>query len=387
MRVLSVRDRTVAISRYPDPAVGPGELDTTIVAIETDVRKGGKPVVGFGFTSVGRFGQSGLIRERFAPRLTAATPEQLTNGAGDNFDPFRAWDCIMRGEKAGGHGERSVAVGALDMAVWDAAAKIADQPLFRFIASLTGTPEPAASLPVYAAGGYPYPTHDIANLTDEIQRYLDDGYTNIKMKIGTLLLAEDLKRIEAALTLLPGGEHLAVDAMNRYSANEAMYAAQALAPYQLRWFEDMCDPLDFETHAQIADGYPFPLAVGEALFSAADCLNLLRYARLRPAKDVLLFDPAHCYGIPGYRSILEVLDANGWPRRACQPHGGHLFSLHVAAGFGLGGSEANPLNFQPFGGFSDDAAVEDGRIRLPEAPGIGFETRASLRSLFESLLG
>jgi L-alanine-DL-glutamate epimerase-like enolase superfamily enzyme len=148
----------------------------------------------------------------------------------------------------------------------------------------------------------------------------------------------------------------------------------------------MCDPLDFETHAHIAETYAPPLAVGEALFSAADARNLIRYGGMRPDRDVLLFVPAHCYGLPGYLQILQVLDTAGWSREACQPHGGHLFSLHIAAALGLGGSEANPDNFQPFGGFSDDTVVDNGSVRPPEAPGVGFETRKALYALFRSLL-
>ncbi|WP_345607210.1 enolase C-terminal domain-like protein [Pseudonocardia adelaidensis] len=206
------------------------------------------------------------------------------------------------------------------------------------------------------------------------------------MKIGGRELAEDLERVEAVLALLPSGERLAVDAMNRYDPDQAVHVAGALAPYGLRWFEDVCDPLDFAAHARIAELYAPPLAAGEALFSAADARNLARYGGLRPDRDVLVFDPAHCYGLPGYLQIVQVMEAAGWSRAAFQPHGGHLFSLHVAAALGLGGSEANPHNFQPFGGFADGAVVEDGFARPPDAPGIGFETRSALHALFRSLL-
>jgi L-alanine-DL-glutamate epimerase-like enolase superfamily enzyme len=389
-RIVEVRERTVPISRYSDRVPGRGgNLDTSVVAVVTDALREGRPVVGYGFSSIGRFGQGGLIRERFAPRLVAAG-RRLVSGAGAGIDPFRAWDHMMEGEKPGGHGERCVAVGALDMAVWDAAAKIAGEPLHRFLADATagatGRRCGSGRIPVYAAGGYPFPADDIPRLTDEVRGFLDQGFTHVKIKIGSGPLALDLRRIEAVLSLLPGGSHLAVDAMNRYTPDEAVRAARALAPYRLRWFEDMCDPLDYETHARIAASYPLPLAAGEALFSAADTRNLMRYGGLRPDLDMLVFDPAHCYGLPGYLQILQVVDAAGWKRDAVQPHGGHLFSLHVAAGLGLGGSEANPHNFQPFGGFSDGAVVADGSVRPPEAPGIGFETRSGLRELFGSLV-
>lgn len=387
MRIVEVREKTVPISRYADPAISSGGLNTTVVAVITDVRRGGEPVVGYGFSSIGRFGQSGLIRERFVPRLLAAGEAQQATEAGDNIDPFRAWDCMMEGEKPGGHGERCVAVGTLDMALWDAAAKIAGEPLYRFLSGLLGRPVGRIAVPVYAGGGYYFPSDDIPRLTDEVHHFLNQGYTHIKIKIGGRPLAEDLKRIDAVLALLPGGNHLAVDAMNAYTPAAAIEAAQALADYRLRWFEDICDPLDFETHAQVARTYDQPIAAGEALFSLADARNLIRYGGPRPDRDILLFDPVHCYGVPEYIKIIKVLEDNGWSRAACHPHGGHLFSLHVAAGLGLGGSESNPHNFQPFGGFGDGDKVEAGAVRPPETPGIGFESRSRLYKVFRSLLG
>src|SRR5262245_19466832 len=291
---------------------------------------------------------------------------------------------MMRDEKPGGHGERCVAVGTLDMALWDAAAKIAGQPLYRFLS--VGAGDIRTAVPVYAGGGYYFPSNDIDGLTDEIRRFLDHGYTHVKIKIGGLPFAEDRRRIEAVLSLLPGADHLAVDAMNRYTPESAIRVAKALEPYRLRWFEDMCDPLDFAAQAQIARAYEPPLAAGESLFSLADARNLLRYGGLRADRDVLLFDPVHCYGLAEYLRIVAMLQEYGWSRAGCQPHGGHLFSLHIAAALGLGGSEANPDNFQPFGGFADGAVVSNGRTYPPEAPGIGFETRSQLYKVFRSLL-
>src|SRR5215471_13976644 len=157
MRIVDIRERTIPISRYSDPQIPSDGLNTTVVAIVTDVHRNGAPVVGFGFSSIGRFGQSGLIRERFAPRLLAAREDELATRSGDNLDPFRAWDCMMKGEKPGGHGERCVAVGTLDMALWDAAAKIADKPLYKYIGDLLGLEGANTPAPVYAGGVYYFP--------------------------------------------------------------------------------------------------------------------------------------------------------------------------------------------------------------------------------------
>ena len=385
MRIIDIRERPVSISRYRDPRIPSGGLTTSLVAIVTDVVRTGRPVVGYGFASIGRYAQSGLIRERFAPRLLQAAAQDITTDDGANLDPFRAWTVMMTGEKPGGHGERCVAVGTLDMALWDAAAKIADVPLHRFLADRLGRNAVASQVPVYASGGYPYPDNDIAALSAEIRHFADLGFTHVKIKIGAANLDHDLRRIEAAAAQLADSEHLAVDAMNTYGPDMSVAAATALARFGLWWFEDICDPLDFATHARIAARYDPPIAAGEALFSAAGAALLDRHAGLRRGRDILLFDPVHCYGLPGYLQIIDTLTAAGWPRGAFWPHGGHLFSLHLVAALGLGGAEINPLAFHPFHGPLAALPVNAGRIHLPDVPGIGFELHDDAWRAFRSL--
>ncbi|HYZ01385.1 MAG TPA: enolase C-terminal domain-like protein [Candidatus Binatia bacterium] len=378
MRIVDVRERSIPISRYADPDLPSGGLTTSLVAVRTDVLREGRPVVGYGFSSIGRFAQSGLIHERFAPRLLAA-PDAA------QLDPFRAWEAMLHGEKPGGHGERCVAVGTLDMAIWDAAAKIAGLPLHRFLAVRLGRDTTSNPVPVYAGGGYPYPTDDVRRLTSEVRELLALGFERVKIKVGAAPLAEDRRRIEAVLALLPAAGRLAVDAMNAYGPVEALGAAAELDPYDLWWFEDVCDPLDFETLAAVAEAYRGPIAAGEALFSDAEAKLLDAYGGLHRDRDVLLFDPVHCYGLPGFLRIVDALEGGGWPRSSFWPHGGHLWCLHVVAALGLGGAEVNPLSFWPVGGLSDGQAVRDGCAELPEAPGVGFETKADLYALFREL--
>src|SRR6187200_1520474 len=114
------------------------KMTTSLVAVVTNVERNGKRVVGYGFNSNGRYGQGGLIRERFRPRLLEADATSLLDATGDNLDPDRCWAAMMQNEKPGGHGERSVAVGTIDMAIWDAVAKIAGRPLFRLLADRYG---------------------------------------------------------------------------------------------------------------------------------------------------------------------------------------------------------------------------------------------------------
>src|SRR5258708_6718338 len=221
-------------------------MTVSVLALITDVMREGRPVVGFGFNSNGRYAPSGLLRDRFIPRLKAADPEALVDEGGENLDPMRIWDAVMRNEKPGGHGERSVAVGVLDMAVWDAVAKIAGLPLFRLLANRFRGGVFDDKVFVYAAGGYYYPEKDLSALQNEMRGYLDLGYSVVKMKIGGAPLPVDLRRIEAVLKILKNSNQLAVDANGRFDLEKAIAYAKALAPYLLRWYEEPGDPLDFE---------------------------------------------------------------------------------------------------------------------------------------------
>jgi L-alanine-DL-glutamate epimerase-like enolase superfamily enzyme len=387
VKIVAIRESTVPIkSKISNAYIDFSQMTVSVLAIITDVEREGKRVVGFGFNSNGRYAPSGLLRDRFIPRLTSAKPENIVDGSGENLDPFRVWDVLMKNEKPGGHGERSVAVGVLDMAVWDVVAKVAGVPLFRLLADRfrNGSFEPKVF--VYAAGGYYYPDKDLSALQDEMQSYLDLGYSVVKMKIGGIELSQDLRRIDAVLKLLKTPAQLAVDANGRFDLETALAYARALAPYQLRWYEEAGDPLDYDLQAKLSESYEPSMATGENLFSVQDARNLIRYAGLRPDRDVLQFDCALSYGLVEYLRILDMLKEHGWSSLRCIPHGGHQMSLHLAAGLGLGGNESYPGIFQPFGGFADGIPVQDSYVTLPEIPGVGFEAKAELYSVMKTLI-
>jgi L-alanine-DL-glutamate epimerase-like enolase superfamily enzyme len=359
-------------------------MTASVVAVISDVVRDGKPVIGYGFNSNGRYACKGLLEERFVPRLAAAD-------LGGAIDPHRAWDAMMTGEKPGGHGERSVAVGVLDMALWDLAAKLEDVPLRALIARRHGR-APETDVFVYAAGGYYRPGKDVARLVEELEGYKALGYEVCKIKIGGAPgeagdpLPGDLRRIEAALEVTGPG-NLAVDANGRFDLETAVRYAEALRGHPLFWFEEAGDPLDYALQAALAEVYPGPMATGENLFSRQDARNLLRHGGMRPDRDWLQFDPALAYGLVEYERILAMLPAHGFSARNCIPHGGHQMALNIAAGLGLGGNESYPEVFRPFGGFADGTPVEGGRVALPDAPGVGFETKAGLIASLRAATG
>lgn len=386
MKITAIRDITVPIrSEIRNAWISFTEMTASAVAIHTDAIRDGKPVVGYGFNSNGRYAQSGILRERMIPRLLNAPPGKLLDETTGKLDPARAWQVMMTNEKPGGHGDRSVAVGILDMALWDLAAKLEGKPLYRLLAERYRQSKADESVYVYAAGGYYYPGKDVPALLDEMRSYLDLGYSTVKIKIGGASLAEDIKRIEAVLALLGPGQDLAVDANGRFDLDLAIKYAEALNAYPLKWYEEPCEPLDYEVLGKVASVSKNPVATGENIFSTPDSLNLVRYGGLSRERDYLQMDPALSYGLVEYLRTLEMLQKHQWSSRRCIPHGGHLMGLHLAAGLGLHGNESYPGVFQPFGGFADANKVEAGRVCLPDAPGLGIECKSNLYRIYRDL--
>ena len=386
MKITNIIEETKSISSdIKNAYIDFSKMTISLVAVCSDIKKNGKPVIGYGFNSNGRYGQGLLIRERFRPRLLEANSEDILNEKGNNFDPHKMWDIMMKNEKPGGHGERSVAVGTIDMAIWDLVSKIEEKPLYQLLAERYGNGKPNKTVFVYAAGGYYWPNQGLNGLTDEIKKYLDLGYSVVKKKIGGASLSEDCKRIEAILKILGPGEQLAVDANGRFDLETAINYGKALSQYNLFWYEEPGDPLDFELHKKLSQHYKGALATGENLFSVQDARNLIRYAGMRKEKDWLQFDCALSYGLVEYLKIIEMLKKNNWEISRCIPHGGHQMSLAIAAGLGLGGNESYPDLFQPYGGFPDGVKVENSFVNLPEINGIGFEGKSDLYSVMKKM--
>ena len=386
MKITNIIEETKPISsNIKNAYIDFSKMTLSLVAVCSNVIKNGKPVIGYGFNSNGRYGQGHLIRERFRPRILEAETNKFLNEEGNNFDPIKMWDIMMANEKPGGHGERSVAVGTIDMAIWDLVSKIEEKPLYQMLSEKYGNGNANRNVFVYAAGGYYWPDQGITGLTDEIKKYLDLGYSVVKKKIGGASLSDDCKRIEAVLKILGPNDKLAVDANGRFDLETAIKYAKALSKYNLFWYEEPGDPLDFELQRELANHYKGPMATGENLFSVQDARNLIRYAGMRKDIDWLQFDCALSYGLVEYLKIIDMLKEYEWDVSRCIPHGGHQMSLAIAAGLGLGGNESYPDLFQPYGGFPDGVKVENSIVTLPELNGIGFEGKSDLFAVMKEM--
>ena len=388
MRIREIRETAIPLKSSLRNAVFDfSEMTTSVVAVITDVVREGKPVVGYAFNSTGRYACGAQMRARFIPRILAAKPETLLDSAGDNLDPEKILACMMQREKPGGHTERSVAIGTIEVAVWDAVAKIAGKPLHCLLSERYNGGAAIDKVPCYVGGGWYGPGKGLKELQDEIRERLDQGYTTMKIKVGGASIPEDIGRVEAALKIVSSSENLAVDANAGFARTRALAYARALAPYRLRWFEEPTDPLDYALLAEVASIYDAPIGTGENLFSTQDVQNLVRFGGLRADRDIIQTDVPQSYGVVQFSRTLGMLKQEGWRRASVFPHGGNQMTLAIVGGFGLGGCEAYPGVFGVFAGFADDAKVENGYLRLPSRPGIGFEAQNSLYAVMRELAG
>ena len=386
MKIIEIQEKTVPISSEIQNAyINFKKMDCSVVAIKTDVKKDGKFITGYGFHSNGRYAVSELLTKRFIPRLKETKEENVLNNEGDNFSPEKIWKILMKNEKPGGHGERSTAVGAIDMAIWDIVSKIENVPLYEYLAKKYGDGTFKNKIFVYAAGGYYYPGKDIQMLQDEMKSYMDLGFTTVKMKIGGASLSDDLKRIESVLKLVGNGKNLCVDANGRFDLKTAIEYGKALEPLNLKWYEEAGDPLDFDLNSELSKNYKNSLATGENLFSMQDSRNLIRYGGMRKNIDWLQFDCSLSYGLVEYLRTLKMLKDNNWSSTRVIPHGGHQISCNIAAGLNLGGNEIYPSLFQPFGGFPDSSTVMDSYVTFPKFIGMGYENKKKLIDLLSKL--
>src|SRR5512143_2861828 len=169
MKIVTIRETMVALSapmRNADIAFD--AMTASAVAVVTDKHVGGRPLIGLGFDTIGRYGHGGLLRERFIPRLLAADAGDYAAETGDAIDPLRAWTVMMRNEKAGGHGDRAGAVGVLDAALW-------------VLAERFNAGRALARVPTYASGGHYRDGNEAAEIGAELASYRARGYTRFKI--------------------------------------------------------------------------------------------------------------------------------------------------------------------------------------------------------------
>lgn len=382
MRILAIHEKTIALpSPVHNASIGFSGMTASAIVMVSDIVRGGKSVCGLAFDSIGRYGHSGLLKERFIPRIIEAEPEAYQDEVHNNLDPFKLWNIAMQDEKPGGHGERSGAVGLIDAAAWDLIAKLADKPLWKLLAERFGDGQGQERVSVYASTGHYHMEDDIILLAEEVQRCIDLGFKTVKIKAGAASISEDLRRIDVALDAIDRAGALAIDCNGMMYLPEAENFIAALEDRELAWIEEPVGPLDFQSTKVLTGKTDLAIATGENLFSAADTRNLLLYGGLRPDRDLLQMDISLSYGIVEYLKILSEIEAQGWSRSQCIPHAGHLLAFNAAAGLELGGHETSPS-----GNFAPSSDVTDGIVIAADNPGVGFEKHIGFKEIFDEMI-
>jgi L-alanine-DL-glutamate epimerase-like enolase superfamily enzyme len=308
-------------------------------------------VEGLGYTyTVGAGGLAihALIERYLAPLLAGEDPTRTE----------ALWQKMWWALHYGGRGGPTVlAISAVDIALWDMAAKRARQPLWRHL----GGHDPR--VPCYAGGiDLQFPLDRLLAQSDDFRA---QGFRAIKMKVGRDLLHEDVARVAAMRRHLGDGFPLMADANMRWSADQAIRAARALAGHGLVWLEEPTIPDDVAGHARIVREGGHPIAAGENL------RTLWEFKQLIAAGGVTYPEPdvSNCGGVTAFMKICRLAEAFNLPVTS---HGVHDLTVHLLAA-------APNRSFLEVHGFGLDRflvetlRMEDGMAIAPERPGHGVE--------------
>lgn len=282
------------------------------------------------------------------------TPRLLGQDAGRIEDLHRRMWWILH--YGGRGGSASLAISAVDMALWDLCARRLGLPLWR----LLGGADPR--VPCYAGGiDLQFPLDRLLAQTDD---NLARGFRAIKMKVGRARLSEDVARVTAMRRHLGADFPLMVDANMRWGVDEAIRAARALREQDVYWLEEPTIPDDIEGHARILREGGLPVATGENLHTLHEFANMMRAGAVSfPEPDV-----TNCGGITAFMKIAHMAEGFNLPVTS---HGAHDVTVHLLAavpnrsyleahGFGLERYIAEPLR------------IEDGFAVAPDRPGHGI---------------
>ena len=257
-----------------------------------------------------------------------------------------------------GHaGPPVMALSVVDTALWDLLAQRAGLPLFRLLGASR------SSLPVYATGGWLGYSRE--ELVEEALALRERGFAHYKMKVGHSDWRIDVDRVGHLIEAVGDGMSVMVDANQGWSVPQAIAAGRALQALGVTWFEEPVDVEDVEGSARVAAEIDIPVAAGESLFTRHDFMRLIG----RRAADVAMPDLMRSGGPGEFMHIATLADWNDMP---VSSHAFTEVSAHLMAAC----PNAGLVELIP--GWADDLfdtppEIRDGRVHLPERPGLGFK--------------
>ena len=285
------------------------EMTTSIVKVTID--NGSKLINGYAFNSTGRYACGAQMRNRFIPRILDHNQNDILRSNGD-IDTKKVVKKMLTGEKPGGDMERSVAIGTIEVALWDALAKNYDLPLYKYINNIYPEYNTTNKMFCYVGGGYYDEKKTLDDLAVEVQNNFDNGYRLMKIKVGGAPIKEDIERIERVIKVTGSPEKVALDANGGLTKDNYLEYAKQLSSYGLRWFEEPVQPSDYEGYNKFIEHYGSSVAGGENLYSEQDIYNLIKHGGFRVGKDVLQIDMPQSYGISYFKDCLDRLKQVNW---------------------------------------------------------------------------
>ena len=216
----------------------------------------------------------------------------------------------------GSRGIASMAISALDVALWDLKAKLLDSS----VVDLLGAAQP--SVAAYGSGGFT--TYSNQRLAEQLSGWAGSGMKCVKMKIGTEPKT-DLERVRVAREAIGANDELFVDANGAYDTRQAIAFAQRFAEYDVTWFEEPVSSDQLSDLRRVRDKAPraMEIAAGEYGY------DLFYFRRMLEAEavDVLQLDATRCKGFTGFLQGSAIAASFGCPISArCAP------SLHMHVG-------------------------------------------------------
>ncbi|HEX5314842.1 MAG TPA: enolase C-terminal domain-like protein [Gammaproteobacteria bacterium] len=346
----------LAVSAYTIPTDAPesdGTLEwdsTTMVLVE--VEAGGK--TGLGYT-YGHQAIATLVRDKLADVITGR--EAMNTGG--------AWLAMTRAiRNLGRPGLCSMAIAAVDLALWDLKARLLDLPLARLLGALRD------EVPVYGSGGFT--SYSDSKLCEQLAAWVEAGIPRVKMKIGREP-GRDIERIMAAREAIGADAQLFVDANGAYDRKQALSIAQAFSELGVSWYEEPVSSDDLEGLRLIRDCAPpaVEITAGEYGYRA----EYFRVMLEAGAVDVIQADVTRCAGVTGFLAAAAIADAHHIPLSGhCAP------AMHLHPGCAV-----KPLRHLEY--FHDHVRIEqllfdgvskpDGGVLRPDLarPGHGLELK------------
>ena len=256
------------------------------------------------------------------------------------------------------------AMSAIDIALWDANAKAAQLPLYRYLGAARGE-----TVPAYASGGYYLPGKSERDLAAECAGYVDAGYTAVKIKVGRVDARADAARIAAVRAAVGDEVELFADANNAWpDATSAIRAIRRWEEYDLGWVEEPNPPDELAAHAAVAAAVEPPIATGEIHQTRWDFQHILDLG----AAAILQPDAAVCGGVTEFRRIAALAAVQGItvaPHWLADLHV-HLVAATPNATWVEYFTDTEVLNLMEV--FQTRLAVRDGALVLPQEPGLGI---------------